>query len=153
MANTFTQIYIHAIFAVKGRENLIIKSWEDELYKYITGIVQNNNHKLLAINGTSNHLHIFIGYKPNQLIPELLQDIKGHSSKWINKRGFAGGKFRWQAGYGAFSYSQSQIDSVIKYINNQEIHHKKKTFNEEYLELLQLFKIEYDERYILKDIN
>ena len=153
MANTFTQIYLQFVFAVQDRFSLIRDDWKDELYKYITGIIQNNNHKLLAINGTSNHLHIFIGYKPNQLIPELLQDIKGHSSKWINKRGFAGGKFRWQAGYGAFSYSQSQIDSVIKYINNQEIHHKKKTFNEEYLELLQLFKIEYDERYILKDIN
>ena len=153
MANTFTQIYLQFVFAVQDRFSLIRAEWKDELYKYITGIIQNNNHKLLAINGTSNHLHIFIGYKTHQLVPDLLQDIKGHSSKWINKRGFAGGKFRWQAGYGAFSSSQSQINSVIKYINNQEAHHKKKTFADEYVELLQRFNIEYDERYILKDIR
>lgn len=153
MANTFTQIYLQFVFAVQDRFSLIRTEWKDELYKYITGIIQNNNHKLLAINGTANHLHIFIGYKPHQLIPDLLQDIKGHSSKWINKRGFAGGKFSWQAGYGAFSYSQSQINSVIKYIINQDEHHKKKTFGDEYIELLQRFNIDYDERYILKDIR
>ena len=100
-----------------------------------------------------NHIHIFIGYKPHQLIPELLQDIKGSSSTWINKNGFVRGKFQWQAGYGAFSYSHSQIDSVVKYILNQERHHKKKTFREEYIQLLQRFEIPYDDRYILKDIE
>ena len=153
MANTFTQIYLQFVFAVQDRISLIRSEWKDELYKYITGIVQNNNHKLIAINGMPNHLHVFLGYKPHQLIPDLLQDIKGYSSRWINKKGFIRGKFTWQEGYGAFSYSHSQIDSVVKYIMNQEAHHKKKTFREEYLELLQRFNVEYDERYILKDIR
>ncbi len=153
MANTFTQIYLQFVFAVQDRISLIRSEWKDELYKYITGIVQNNNHKLIAINGMSNHIHVFVGYKPHQLIPELLQDIKGGSSTWINKKVFRRGKFGWQAGYAAFSYSHSQIDSVVKYIMNQEEHHKKKTFREEYIALLQRFNIEYDERYILKDIG
>ncbi len=153
MANTYTQIYLQFVFAVQDRISLIRPEWKDELYKYITGIVQNNKHKLIAINGMLNHIHIFIGYKPHQLIPELLQDIKGSSSTWINKNGFVHGKFQWQAGYGAFSYSHSQIDSVVKYILNQERHHKKKTFREEYIQLLQRFEIPYDDRYILKDIE
>ena len=132
MSNTYTKIYLQFVSAVRNRFSFIRNDCEDELYKYITGIVQNNNHKMLAIDGTSNHVHVFIGYKPHQLVPDLLQDIKGHSSKWINKKGFASGKFRWQAGYGAFSYSHSQIHSVIRYINNQKIHHKRKSFNEEY---------------------
>ena len=153
MANTFTQIYLQFVFAVQDRISLIRSEWKDELYKYITGIVQKNSHKLIAINGTPNHLHVFVGYKPQQLIPDLLQDIKGGSSTWINKKGFIRDKFGWQAGYGTFSYSHSQIDSVVKYLMNQEEHHKKKTFREEYIEWLQRFNIEYDERYILKDIG
>jgi REP element-mobilizing transposase RayT len=153
MANTFTQIYLHFVFAVQDRVSLIRPEWKDELYKYIAGIVQNNNHKLIAINGMPNHIHVFVGYKPHQLIPDLLQDIKGASSTWINKRAFVRGKFRWQAGYGAFSYSHSQIESVVKYILNQEEHHKKKTFKEEYIELLERFNIKYEQRYILKDIG
>ncbi len=153
MANTYTQIYIQFVFAVQDRASLIRPVWKDELYKYITGIVQNNKHKLIAINGISNHIHVFIGYKPHQLMPDLLQDIKGSSSGWINKKGFVKGKFRWQEAYGAFSYSHSQIDNVVKYIMNQEQHHKKKTFREEYLELLNRFDIDYDERYILNDIE
>ena len=153
MANTYTQLYIQFVFAVQNRRSLIQNEWKDELYKYITGIVQNNKHKLIAINGMPNHIHIFIGYQPHQLIPDLLQDIKGSSSGWINKKGFTNGKFNWQEGYGAFSYSHSHIDRVVKYIMNQEQHHKKKTFSEEYLELLKKFEIEYDERYILKDIK
>ena len=153
MANTYTQIYLQFVFAVQDRMSLIRPEWKDELYKYITGIVQNNKHKLLAINGMPNHVHVFTGYKPHQLIPDLLQDIKGSSSTWINEKGFVRGKFRWQAGYGAFSYSHSQIDSVVKYIMNQEQHHRKKTFREEYVELLERFDIPYDERYILKDIQ
>ncbi len=153
MANTYTQIYLQFVFAVQDRISLIRPEWKDELYKYITGIVQNNKHKLIAINGMLNHIHIFIGYKPHQLIPELLQDIKGGSSTWINKNGFVRDKFQWQAGYGAFSYSHSQIDSVVKYILNQERHHKKKTFREEYIQLLQRFEIPHDDRYILKDIE
>ncbi|MEW6685640.1 MAG: IS200/IS605 family transposase [Candidatus Edwardsbacteria bacterium] len=153
MANTYTQIYIQFIFAVQDRESIIQTPWKNDLYKYITGIVQSNKHKLIAINGMPNHIHVFIGYKPHQLIPDLLQDIKGSSSGWINKKGFTKGKFRWQEGYGAFSYSYSHIDRVVKYIINQEQHHKKKTFREEYIELLKRFDIDYDERYILKDIQ
>jgi putative transposase len=153
MTNTYTQIYLQFVFAVQDRISLIKSEWKNELYKYITGIVQNNNHKLIVINGIPNHIHVFIGYKPHQLIPDLLQDIKGSSSKWINRKGFIRGEFRWQEGYGAFSYSHSQIDDVVKYIMNQEQHHKKKTFREEYIEFLERFNISYDEKYILKDIE
>ena len=153
MANSYTQIYVQFVFAVENRISLIKSAWKDELYKYITGIVQNNKHKLIAINGMPNHIHIFIGYKPNQLIPNLLQGIKRDSSKWINKKGFVTGHFEWQEGYGAFSYSHSQIDQVAKYIISQEQHHKKRTFSEEYLALLKKFNIPYDERYILKDVE
>ena len=152
MANTFTQIYLQLVFAVQNRASLIGAEWKDELYKYITGIVQNNGHKLIAINGMPNHLHVCIGYKPHQLIPDLLHDIKAYSSKWINNRKFINEKFRWQEGYGAFSYSHSQLDSVVKYINNQQQHHKKQTFRVEYIEFLKKFNIPYDERYVLSDI-
>lgn len=153
MANTFTQIYIHFVFAVQNRASLILPEWKDELYKYITGIVQKNGHKLIAINDTANHAHIFTGYKPQQLIPELMQDVKGSSSTWINEKKFVKGKFSWQEGYGAFSYSHSQIDQVVRYINNQEKHHKKQTFKEEYLLLLKKFNIQFDEKYVLKDVE
>lgn len=125
MANTYTQIHLHLIFAVKYRTWIIEDKWKDELYKYITGIIQSNNHKLLIINGMPDHIHILIGIRPNQSVSELLQDIKGSSSKWINEKGFEKGKFEWQEGFGAFSYGKSQIKDVIKYIENQEEHHKK----------------------------
>src|SRR3990172_10033848 len=134
MANTFTS---RQGGTVQNRISLINPEWKAELYKYITGIVQNNGHKLIAINGTANHLHIALGYKPHQLIPDLMQDIKGHSSKWINEKKFVRGKFAWQAGYGAFSFSHSQLDAVVKYIINQEEHHKKKSFRDEHIELLK----------------
>jgi len=153
MANTFTQIYIQFVFAVQNRASLIQQEWKDELYKYITGIVQKNGHKLIAINGTANHVHIFVGYKPHQIIPDLMQDVKGSSSKWINEKRFVKGKFNWQEGYGAFSYSHSQIDQVVRYINNQEKHHKRKTFREEYILLLKKFNIQFEEKYILKDVE
>ena len=137
MVNTFTQLYLQFVFEVQNRMFLICHRWKDELYKYTTGIVQNNNHKLIAINGKPDHFHIFIGYNPFKLIPELLQDIKGCSLTWINKRRIVTGKFGWQAGYGALLYSHSQIDAVTKHIKNQEKHHKSKTFREEYTELLQ----------------
>ncbi|MCL6494505.1 MAG: IS200/IS605 family transposase [Ignavibacterium sp.] len=152
MANTYTQIYLHLVFAVQNRTSLIQPEWKNELYKYITGIVNNNGHKLIVINGTSNHLHIAIGYKPHQLIPELIQDIKANSSKWINDKRFVRGKFNWQAGYGAFSFSHSHLDAVVKYIYNQEQHHKRKTFREEYIQLLTRYDIPFDERYILIDV-
>ncbi len=153
MANTYTQLYFQFVFAVQNRISFIQSDWKDELYKYITGIVQNNKHKLIAISGMPNHLHVFVGYKPHQLIPDLLQDIKGSSSEWINRRNLAKGKFSWQEGYGAFSYSHSHIDNVVKYIMNQEEHHKKRTYREEYIELLEKFNIAYDEKYILNDIQ
>ena len=153
MANTYTQIYLQFVFAVQDRMSFIRPTWKDELYKYITGIVQNNKHKLIAINGHFNHIHVLVGYKPHQLIPNLLQDIKSASSKWINKQQFVRGKFQWQEGYGAFSYSHSQIDTVVKYIQNQEEHHRTKSFREEYLDFLKRFNVSHDERYILKDIK
>ena len=153
MANTYTQIYLQFVFAVQDRVSLIKPEWKDELCKYITGIVQTNKHKLIAINGMPNHLHVFVGYKPHQLIPDLLQDIKGSSSKWINSRNLIKGRFRWQEGYGAFSYSHSHIDNVVKYIMNQEQHHSRKTFGEEYNELLKKFEVDYDEKYILEDVQ
>jgi putative transposase len=153
MPNTYTQIYIQSVFAVQNRISLILPEWQDELYKYITGIVQNNGHKLIAINGMPDHLHLFIGMKPNQSLSDLMQDVKGDSSKWVHEKGFTKGKFEWQAGFSGFSYSLSQIDSVVKYINNQKVHHQKKTFIQEYLEFLKKFKVPFDERYIFKSIE
>ena len=151
MANTYTQIHIQLVFAVKHRDALINSSFKDELYKYIAGIIKNHNHKLLAINGMSDHIHIFIGMRPTQSLSDLLQDIKGNSSKWINEKKFLKVNFEWQEGYGAFSYSKSQVNNVINYINNQEQHHSVKTFREEYLEFLKLFEVDHDERYIFKE--
>lgn len=153
MANTYTQIYIQTVFAVENRSCLIQPEWKDELYKYITGIVKNNGHKLIAINGMTDHIHIFIGMKPDQSVSDLLQDIKGGSLKWINEKGFMKGKFKWQSGFGAFSYSQSHIDTVVKYIQRQEEHHKQKTFKEEYMNLLNAFEIEHNEKYLFKWIE
>ena len=152
MANTYTQIHLQFVFAVKYRNGLIQASFKEELYKYISGIIKENNHKLLAINGMPDHLHIFIGMRPSQSISDLLQDIKGSSSKWINEKKFLKVKFEWQEGYGAFSYSKSHVNDVINYIQNQENHHKKESFREEYLKFLKVFEIEYDERYIFKEL-
>jgi len=151
MANTYTQIHIHTIFAVRNRIGLIQNKWKDELYKYITGIIQSYKHKLLAINGMPDHLHIFFGMRPTQ--SDLMQDIKGSSSKWINDRKFVKGKFEWQEGYGAFTYSKSQESSVIAYIQDQEVHHRKRNFLEEYKEFLERFNVDYDERYIFKPLE
>jgi REP element-mobilizing transposase RayT len=120
MANTFTQIHIHTVFAVQNRISLISENWETRLYQYITGIIQNHEHKVLAINGMPDHVHIIFGMRPTQSLSELLQDVKGDSSRWINENKFTSGKFSWQEGYGAFSYSKSQLNAVIKYINNQK---------------------------------
>jgi putative transposase len=153
MANTYTQIYIHVVFCVQDRYCLISKTWKDELFKYITGIIQNNGHKLIAINGMADHLHIFIGMKPSQSLSDLMQDIKGDSSKWINGKGFIRGRFSWQEGFGAFSNSASQIDNVVKYIKNQEIHHMKKKFIDEYKDILKKFNIDFDDRYLFKTVD
>lgn len=153
MANTFTQIYLHLVFAVQNRMSLIQSEWKEELYKYISGIVQNNKHKLIAINGMPDHVHIAVGYKPHQLIPDLLQDVKGNSSLWINNKKFVRGHFNWQEGYGAFSFSHSHMDRIVKYIQNQEKHHKRKTFREEYKGFLEKYDVKYDEKYILKGVE
>lgn len=153
MSNTYTQIHIQAIFAVKNRVGIINKDWQDELYKYITGVIQKNDHKLLIINGVEDHVHLFFGMRPTQTLSDLMQDVKANSSKWINEKGFVQGRFEWQAGYGAFSYSKSQIPTVIKYIENQQIHHAKQTFLDEYKNLLDQFEVDYDERYIFKPLE
>ena len=150
MANTYTQIHLQFVFAVKHRDGLIISSFKEELYQYISGIIKHHNHKLIAINGMTDHIHIFIGMRPTQSNSDLMQDIKGSSSRWINEKRFLKVKFEWQEGYGAFSYSKSHVSNVIKYIKNQEEHHKKESFQEEYLKYLEKFEIPYDERYIFK---
>ena len=132
MANTYTQIHIQAVFAVQNRQSLIQLKFKEELYKYITGIIQIHEHKVLQINGMPDHVHILFGMRPTQALSELMKQIKQDSSKWINNKGLLPGKFSWQAGYGAFSYSKSQIPDVVKYIQNQERHHQKLTFQEEY---------------------
>lgn len=152
MANTYTQIHVQFVFAVKYRDGLINPLFKEELYQYISGIIKNHNHKLIAINGMPDHIHIFIGMRPTQSISELIQDIKGNSSKWINEKKFLKVKFEWQEGYGAFSYSKSHVPNVINYIKNQEEHHKKESFRNEYLKFLNSFEVEYDERFIFKDL-
>lgn len=151
MSNTYTQLYIQFVFAVKYRAALIDSSWKDELYKYMTGIIQNQKHKLLCINGMPDHVHILVGLHPSQSISALLQDIKGSSSKWINEKGFLKGKFEWQEGYGAFSYGKSDLKHVIRYIENQEEHHVLRSFREEFIKFLSELDIDYDERYVFKD--
>jgi putative transposase len=148
MPNTFTKIYVHIVFSTKNREQIISKEWEDDLYRYITGIIQKRNCKLYAIGGMPDHIHIFISMNPDIQLSYLVRDIKASSSKHINENNLCIGKFSWQIGYSAFSYSESQIDKVCKYILNQHEHHLKKTFKEEYISLLQAFKIEYDEKYV-----
>jgi putative transposase len=148
MANTFTQIYIQAIFAVQNRDCIIHSNWEDELQKYITGIVQNEGHKMLEINGTHSHVHLFFGMKPNQSLSKIIQVVKSNSSKWISEKGFIKSKFSWQEGFGAFSYGHSQLTDVITYIKNQKEHHKKQSFRDEYLLYLKKFYIKYDEKYL-----
>jgi putative transposase len=153
MANTYTQIHIHAVFSVRNRECIITDCWRDELYKYITGIVQNNKHKLLAINGMPDHIHILFGLRPSQSLSDLMQDIKGGSSRWINERRFVYGKFSWQEGYGAFSYSKSDLPNVFRYIEGQRQHHSKEKFIDEYVGLLNEFEIDYNDEYIFKPVN
>jgi putative transposase len=152
MSNTFTQLYIHFVFAVKYRKAVIEEEWEGRLQKYITGVVQNNGHKLLAINNMPDHLHLFVGLNPKQSISYLMRLVKGDSSEFINSEGFTKRKFHWQDGYSAFSNSRSQIDAVVKYILNQKKHHSKKTFREEYIEILTDYAVEYDEKYIFQEM-
>ena len=153
MAGTFSQIYIQVVFAVQNRLSLISKSWEQRLFQYITGIIQNHGHKLLSINGMPDHLHLLFGMRPTEALSVLMRDVKGDSSAWINENRLAPGKFTWQEGYGAFSYSKSQIPVVATYIENQKIHHGNTSFIDEYTKLLNEFGIDFDERYIFKPLE
>lgn len=150
MSGTFSQIYIQLVFAVKGRNSLISNLWEEELYKYITGIVQNKNQKMLAINGMPDHIHIFIGMKPSCCLSDLIREIKKSSNSFIKEKEFSKYKFEWQEGFGAFSYSHSSLDNVIGYINNQKEHHKKRSFKEEYIDSLRKFNIEFKNEYLFE---
>lgn len=153
MANSYTQIHIQFVFAVKYRAAMISIDWKERLHQYITGIFQENKHKMLQINSMPDHIHILAGVRPDQSISSLIQNVKAESSKWIKTRNFCSQPFAWQEGYGAFSYSKSQVSDVIKYIINQEAHHKKMTFLDEYRKFLQLFEIDWDERYIFKELE
>lgn len=150
MANTYTQLYIQLVFVVKHRQNLISKHNREELQKYISGIVQNRGHKLLAIFCMPDHTHLLVGLKPSQSISDLARDIKSSSSNFINEKRWIQGVFSWQVGFGAFSYAHSQIGNVIRYIENQEEHHREKTFKAEHFEFLNDFKVEYDEKYLFE---
>ena len=150
MANTYTQIYIHIVFAVEGRQSLIKPEHNDELQKYITGIVSGQKQKLIAINNMPDHLHLLVGLRPDSSLSDLVRDVKAGSSKFINEKRWVIGRFSWQEGFGAFSYSRSQLGTVIRYLENQQKHHAKKSFREEYIALLEKFGVQFDQRYIFK---
>ena len=149
-SGVFTQLYTHLVFAVKYRDRLLKREIRPEIFSYISGVITNRKHKSIIINGVSDHIHILIGLNPNDKISDLVASIKRSSSLYINDKGFFNGKFHWQDGYGAFSYGKSQIDDIYKYIANQEDHHKRRTFRQEYLKLLEKFEIEYDEKYLFE---
>ena len=151
--STYSQIYIQTIFAVKGRDSLIMTEWEERLYKYITGIVQKKEQKMLAINGMPDHIHFLIGMRPSCCLSDLVREIKKSSNDFIKENKFTKFKFNWQEGFGAFSYSHSQLDTVIAYIQNQKAHHKKKTFKEEYMDFLKRFNVAYDDKYLFEWIE
>ena len=153
MANTFSQIYIQTVFAVSDRLSLIRPEFKEELYQYITGIVRNDGHKLIAINGMPDHVHILIGLKPVMALSDLVRDIKANSSNFINDNKWVRGKFSWQEGYGAFSYGHSQLDTIINYIRNQERHHSRRSFRDEYLTLLRKFDVALDDKYVFELIE
>ena len=148
MAGSFTQIYIQAVFAVKGRANLLKKPWREDVFKYISGIINNKGHKPIIVNGVQDHVHIFFGLKPAMAISDLIRDVKNNSSNFINENKWLRGKFSWQAGYGAFSYGHTQIQNVYDYIKNQEQHHQERTFQDEYLEFLAKYGLSYEQRFL-----
>jgi putative transposase len=153
MAGTFSQLYIHYVFAVKGRESLLRTPWRDDVLKYIVGIIKAKNQKPIIVNGVSDHVHVFVGIRPSMNISDLVRDLKNNSSNFINERKFVRGRFSWQEGYGVFSYSHSQVDSVYRYIAHQEEHHQKKSFREEYIDMLQQFGIEAEDRFLFEWIS
>ena len=150
MAGTYSQVYIQVVFAVKGRRNLVSKEWKDDLHKYIAGIIKGKGQKSIIVGGMPDHIHAFIGLKPVMAISDLVRDVKNNSSDFINDHKFVRGHFSWQKGYGAFSYSHSHIENVFNYIKNQEKHHKRTTFREEYLDFLKKFEIEYEDKYLFE---
>lgn len=152
MANTYTKLYFHIVFAVKHRSNLIAIKWKDELYKYISGIISNKNQKLIIINGMPDHIHLLIGMKPDNNLSDLIRNVKANSSRFINEKRWVMGKFEWQTGFGAFTVGYSQLDTVVNYIHTQELHHQKKSFREEYLEFLQQSEIDYQTEYIFDEV-
>ncbi len=153
MPNTYTQLYVHYIFAVQNRISLINKKWKEDLYKYINGIIIQQGHKPFAINGIPDHVHVLVSMSPKLAPSDLMFHVKRSSSLWINDNKLVAGKFSWQEGFGGFSYGKSQIPSIVKYIANQEKHHKKQSFYEEYLDFLKFYEVEFDERYVLKPIE
>ncbi len=153
MANTYTQLHIQLVFAVKYRAAMIQREWKERLHQYITGILQQNEHKLLQINSMPDHIHILIGLRPHQSLSSIVQNVKSETSKWINNNKFCSSPFAWQEGYGAFSYSKSHVDNVIRYIQNQKQHHKEENFMNEYIKLLKAFEIEYKEQYIFSELT
>ena len=150
MAGTFSQIYIQVVFAVQGRQNLLQRDWRQEVFKYMAGIIKNKGQKPIIINGVEDHVHVFLGLKPAMALSDLVRDIKNNSSNFINEHSWIKGKFNWQNGYGAFSYSHSQMDAVYNYIQNQEEHHKQLSFKDEYLDFLKKFEIEHDAKYLFE---
>lgn len=153
MANTYTQIYIQIVFAVQGRQSLIRSEHNDELQKYIAGIVTNQGQKLIAINNLPDHVHLLIGQKPSMALSDLVREIKAGSSGFINERRWVAGRFSWQEGFGAFSYGHSQLGTVIRYVQNQQEHHKTKNFTEEYRQLLDRFQVPHEERYLFRPVE
>ena len=153
MANTYSQIHIQTVFAVQDRMSLIKNEWKDRLYLYMTAILQNKGHKMLAIGGVADHVHLFFGFRPDDSLSVLVQELKRCSSIWINGQHLVKGRFSWQVGYGAFSYSKSQIPVVCNYIAKQEEHHQKQSFVEEYIEILNRAGVDYDQRFIFKDVH
>ena len=153
MPNTYTQIHIQFVFAVKYRAALIAPEWKERLHQYITGIFQTNNHKMLQINSMPDHIHILIGMRPHQSVSSLIQNVKTESSKWIKSQKLCAHRFSWQEGYGAFSYAKSQLSDVIRYIQDQEIHHQKQSFLQEYRRFLTAFEIDWDEQYIFRELE
>ena len=150
MAGTYSQIYIQIVFAVQRRQNLLQKEWRNEVFKYMSGIIKNKGHKSIIVNGVEDHVHAFVGLKPSMALSDLVRDVKNNSSNFINDHGWVKGKFCWQEGYGAFSYSHSQIENVYDYIFNQEKHHAKQTFQSEYLDFLKRFEIEHGVKYMFE---
>ncbi len=153
MANTFSQIYLQFVFAVKHRQSLIAREYKEELHKYVKGLVQNRKAKMLAVHCMPDHIHLFVGLKPVVLISDFVKEIKVESNEFINNKNWIKGKFSWQEGYGVFSYSHSHIDAVVKYVLNQEKHHQKKTFKQEYHQLLEKFEIPFEEKYLFDFIE